>query len=199
MTMKPSHEEIILQKVFRRVLQAMSRPGRTYSVAAQYSVSDRWSSLMLVLRTVLDHEVSFCVVGNGTGKELERMIFDKTKSKVADIASADYIIVPDGDSHGEILKAQRGTPEYPDRSATVIFSLPSLLLKEEGKPLLAFTGPGIREEIVTAPLKGIEFRELACLKEINSEYPLGVDTLFIDQGGRVMALPRSTAIEIKEH
>jgi alpha-D-ribose 1-methylphosphonate 5-triphosphate synthase subunit PhnH len=81
----------------------------------------------------------------------------------------------------------------------VIFSLPSLLLKAEGKPLSAFTGPGIREEIVTAPLKGIELRELAYLKEINSEYPLGVDALFIDQGGRVMALPRSTTIEIKEH
>jgi alpha-D-ribose 1-methylphosphonate 5-triphosphate synthase subunit PhnH len=199
MIMKPGREEIILQKVFRRILQAMSRPGRIYSVSGQYPVSDRWSSLILVLQTVLDHEVSFCVVGNDTANELERMIFDKTKSKTADVASADYIIVPDGDSNGEILKAQRGTLEYPDLSATLIFSLPSLVLKEEGELLFSFSGPGIREEILTAPLKGLESREMAYLKEINSEYPLGVDTLFIDQGGRVMALPRSTTIEIKEH
>jgi cupin superfamily acireductone dioxygenase involved in methionine salvage len=69
-------------------------------VGVQHPESDRWSSLIHVLRTVLDHEVTFCVVGDGTGKELERMIFDKTKSKAADIASADYIIVPDGHSHG---------------------------------------------------------------------------------------------------
>jgi alpha-D-ribose 1-methylphosphonate 5-triphosphate synthase subunit PhnH len=197
--MKPTREEMILQKVFRRVLQAMSRPGRIYSVAAQHPVSDRWSSLILVLQTILDHEVSFCVVGNGTGRELERMIFDRTKSRTADIASADYIIVPGGNSQGEVLKAKRGTLEYPDLSATVIYYLPSLLLREERKPLFAFAGPGIQEQILTAPLKGLESSELACLKEINSEYPLGVDALFIDQGARVMALPRSTAIELKEH
>ncbi|MCL5423135.1 MAG: phosphonate C-P lyase system protein PhnH, partial [Nitrospirae bacterium] len=95
--------------------------------------------------------------------------------------------------------------EYPDTGATVIYSINSLSLIPPIPPFvkggmrgnlrITLKGPGINGEI-TPFIGGIKKDEFHYLKEINSEYPLGVDSIFIDAENRIMCIPRSTKIEV---
>ncbi len=75
-----------------------------------------------------------------------------------------------------------GTPDYPDRSATLIAEVASL----DG-PGTCLTGPGIETE-ARLPLPGPEV-----LARNAALYPLGLDFIFTC-GTRFAALPRSTRI-----
>jgi len=192
-------EYLITQKTFRALLQAMSHPGRVYNIGDFISDSPirlfTHSPLMLVLQTLLDHEVGFCVIG--TGKEyLETTISELTRCPVKDISDADFIIVSDGESNGEILKAKRGSLEYPDTGATVIYVVEFLNDRDNGKPIALLKGPGIRNDIAPV-IHGLGQNELFHIKGINSEFPLGIDCIFIDGANRIMCIPRSTRIEVR--
>lgn len=197
------HSSLLTQKTFRILLQAMSRPGRVYqfqtseartqNTEVRRQKTDK-NGLSSVLLTLLDHEVSFCVIG--TAKSLlEPEIVEITKSRAADISDADFIIVPAGESHGEILRAKRGSLEYPDTGATIIYSVHSLMDGNDGKSSVVLRGPGINGEI-SPFIDGLGSDEFSHLKEIDSEYPLGVDCIFVDSFGQVMCIPRSTRCEV---
>lgn len=57
-------------------------------------------------------------------------------------------------------------------------------------------GPGIRDQIAPG-IRGLGTREIFYLQEINREFPLGIDGIFLDRGNRLLCLPRSTRIEVR--
>ncbi len=196
--MQINNEAFITQKTFRVILQAMSHPGRVYTLSQESGVKSRESEsegLMLILRTLLDHEVGFCVIGKEK-EYLETTISELTGCPVKDISDADFIIVSDCESKGEILKARRGSLEYPDTGATVIYVVEFLNDMDNGKPVALLRGSGIKDYITIA-VRGLGKNELSHIKEINSEFPLGIDCIFIDSANRVMCIPRSTRIKVK--
>ena len=81
------------QRVFRKLLEAMSNPGRIVSVSEE---KDRlfgdFPSFLAVAMTLIDNEVSFSAAGN---KELKQDIMLVTLSPEADTRTADYIFVTD--------------------------------------------------------------------------------------------------------
>ena len=186
MTVK--EENLITQKTFRTLLQAMSHPGRVYSLSQELE-----NGLILVIQTLLDHEVAFNVFGHQR-EEWEYRIIRATGSRTANIEDADFVIIPSGGSNGAILHAKRGSLEYPDTGATVIYSINSFSSRDNGDLRVTLKGPGINGEI-TPFIGGIKKDEFHYLKEVNSEYPLGVDSIFIDAENRIMCIPRSTKIE----
>jgi alpha-D-ribose 1-methylphosphonate 5-triphosphate synthase subunit PhnH len=189
-------DSMAIQRAFRALLQAMSHPGRTYPLFSE-SPSNIGPSceagLMLVLRTLLDHEVRFSVA-DARAESLEKAIARLTGSRRATVADADFVIVPGGKSEGAILCARRGTLEYPDAGATVIYAVKSL--EGGGGAAAVLKGPGIRGEIDVA-IVGTSPEELADIKEMTSDYPLGIDCVFVDEAGLVLCIPRSTRIEAK--
>lgn len=196
--MQINDETFITQKTFRVLLQAMSHPGRVYSLSLEsrvWSQEPELSGLISVLQTLLDHEVSFNVFGHQR-EELEYKVIRATGSKTANMEDADFIIIPSGNSEGVILHVKRGTLEYPDTGATVIYSIHSLSARDNGGLRITLKGPGINGEI-SPFISGVGKKEFDYLKEINSEYPLGVDSILIDTENRIMCIPRSTRIEVK--
>ena len=215
--MEIEEENRAIQRAFRALLQAMSHPGRIYPLSGDTDkdiapMGD--AGLMLVLRTLLDHEVRFSVLGKETGS-LEKAVSRLTGGRCAAVADADFVIVPDGKSGGAIKKARRGTLEYPDAGATAIYAVQSL---EEGggagvpeaagmiSPLspefpvssaaAVLKGPGVKDEIAVA-IVGTSPEELADIKEMNEDFPLGIDCVFVDEAGMVLCIPRSTRIEAR--
>jgi alpha-D-ribose 1-methylphosphonate 5-triphosphate synthase subunit PhnH len=197
-------ENPITQKTFRTILQAMSHPGRVYRLEQEsevrsqksdkYNLSSVFYPLFSVLQTLLDHEVTFNVFGHQR-EEWEYRIIRATGSRTANIEEADFVIIPSGGSDGAILHAKRGSLEYPDTGATVIYSVHPLSARDNGGVRVTLKGPGINGEI-TPFIGGIKKDEFHYLKEINSEYPLGVDSIFIDAESRLMCMPRSTKTEV---
>jgi alpha-D-ribose 1-methylphosphonate 5-triphosphate synthase subunit PhnH len=194
----PSFDEIMTtQKTFRTLLQAMSRPGQVYRlerVAEIKSGSVDHPHLFSVLLTLLDQEVGFCLVGPEK-ENLQRAVSELTRCPVKDLSDADFIAVLGGESRREILRAKRGTLEYPDTGATVIYQVEFLEEGNNGKPTVRLKGPGIRQDR-TAVIQGLGKNELSDLRDVNSEYPLGIDCIFVDRTDRLMCIPRSTRIEV---
>ena len=76
-----------------------------------------------------------------------------------------------------------GTPEYPDRAATLIIEMPALT--QNGARL---TGPGIKDST------RLSLPEVAAFQANRALWPLGFDA-FLTAGDQVAGLPRSTIVE----
>lgn len=199
-------ENLITQKTFRTLLQAMSHPGRVYKLDHNTKIGNQitdknnpfsvFFALLPLLQTLLDHEVTFNVFGHQR-EEWEYRVIRATGSRTVNIDNADFIIIPSGDSDGAILHAKRGSLEYPDTGATVIYVVKFLndMDKDNGKLIALLRGPGIKDEIAIS-MHGLGKNELSHIKEINSEFPLGIDCIFIDGANRIMSIPRSAKIEV---
>ena len=73
---------------------------------------------------------------------MERRITAATGSMAAGIGSADFIITAAMDTGGEIYKAKRGSLEYPDNGATVIY-YSAVPFDNKTNREIVLKGPGI--------------------------------------------------------
>ncbi|MHB8066562.1 MAG: phosphonate C-P lyase system protein PhnH [Desulfobaccales bacterium] len=179
------------QQAFRILLQALSHPGEIFHI----SPLDPGQGLPLMLQTLLDHEVSFAVIGPESDSTAA-LVRDLTGSRLRAVPAADFIIVTRGSSQGGILAAKRGTLEYPDQGATIIYLVESLGREGQAGLSVRLQGPGVHREM-RALITGLAADEILDLQKINQEFPLGVDCFFLDRAGRVMGLPRSSLLEVK--
>lgn len=189
--MPSSNDSLATQQAFRILLQALSHPGDIYPL----SPLGPGQGLPLMLQTLLDHEVSFAVIGPD-GDSLAGFVRDLTKSRLTEVPAADFIIVAQGSSQGGILEAKRGSLEYPDQGATIIYLVESLGREGQVGVRVKLQGPGVKKEIQSI-ITGLAADEIHDLKNINQEFPLGVDCFFLDRTGRVMGIPRSILLEVQ--
>lgn len=183
----PVHDS---QRVFRMILEAMSRPGQTRDLGA---LPDAPSPLnpasAAALLALADFE---------TPVWMDRQ--DEAVAKFIRFhTGAPFVPAPDRAVFALITAPvdmpplrtfAQGTDEYPDRSATLIVQVPSLT----GGPGLRLTGPGIRDVAAFAPV-GLPDALPLWLMENHGLFPCGVDLIFA-AGTQVSALPRTTQIEV---
>jgi phosphonate C-P lyase system protein PhnH len=183
------------QGVYRVLLEAMSHPGRLLTLPETRKPYKKHTSLFLVLGTLLDHEVSVSVISHNGGKALEEQIVMMTKAHPVKLPKADYVIVKGANSFGKILEAKRGTLEFPDGGATALYLIDPDTTPTEGVNSVSLQGPGIPPDVQSVPeMNFIDTEELARIKQINAEFPLGVDCIFLTEEAEVMCIPRSTQI-----
>ena len=197
--MQPHHAKKPFQSLFRALLAAMSNPGRFQPVESMNHNSPTYTLLLDTAQCLIDHEVSYAFIGPDLEK-LTSEITQRTGSLRTQLDCADYIFFQGNHSNGEILKAKRGAPFYPDSGATVIFQIEDDA-KESGdndtsSSKIVLTGPGIK--IPFSPVQpGLTLQEYLNLKQINAEYPFGVDTIILRGNDHLMAIPRSTGIKVR--
>lgn len=183
-------EAVPTQGVYRQLLQAMSHPGRLHTLPAH-----PWpDSRLAVCATLFDHEVSYCVTGPAAPAAWDKAIFAATKARRVPVAEADFIVLAGHESAGALTAAKRGTPAFPDQGATLLYCMAAPLEPGvEATPLLSGPGMARRSYPEVNPLTGAEW---SCLRQVNSDYPLGVDVICLLGPDRVLCLPRSTHIEM---
>jgi alpha-D-ribose 1-methylphosphonate 5-triphosphate synthase subunit PhnH len=182
------------QAVFRALVDAMSHPGRTRQLPGSAGDSDATDSLYRVVEVLLDHEVSYCVLGPRR-EAIDARIFAQTKARRAPLARADYLVIEPCDSRGKISEAKRGTLRYPDTGATAIYLVPNAESDSDAHPRITIEGPGIQGRN-RPQMPALNRRELLAIRRCNLDYPLGVDCIFLDAHRQVMCLPRTTQIEV---
>jgi alpha-D-ribose 1-methylphosphonate 5-triphosphate synthase subunit PhnH len=187
------HTETIIHDhaTFRILLRAMSRPGSVGQLPQAGDAAGHHGLLAGMLRCLMDNEVTHYVM-DGSPSERSQEIFRITGSNRADIDTADFLIFPEGTSRGTLTDARRGSLEYPDSGATLVYLVETL---EETGGVAELHGPGINGT-VRPLIIGLGVDELDALREVNAEFPLGLDALFLDRDGRVMCIPRSTRIGV---
>lgn len=181
------------QLTFRVLLDAMARPGtiRQLPVAAEGAPVNPW--LAATLLTLLDHEVGLAVESFPGADGIELYVRQRTAARPTAAEQADFVVVSWDTLDSSLpLRLRTGTLEYPNDSATLLVLVPPL--GSETGLQLALAGPGVAAGH-TAWVGGLS-PALFEARDEAAEYPCGIDLLLIDPSGQVLALPRSTAIQI---
>lgn len=183
-----------VQKAFRKVLKAFSYPGDILSLEEEAeSLDTHWScypATKLLMFMLLDADTTFAIdtVDEKLSIQFRKMTYSVEKT----LSQATYVFVTrqHPTSLAELMEqANVGTLEDPHMSATMIIECDSL---EEGEEL-KLQGPGILNEKRRSVQ--IDQEWITSRNEKNHEFPLGIDLLFVDKAGNMMALPRTTKIE----
>ncbi|MDO4198905.1 MAG: phosphonate C-P lyase system protein PhnH [Erysipelotrichaceae bacterium] len=170
------------QKVYRKLLEALSNPGRKVSLKDEASKFDNTSVRLAMAMTLLDNEVTFYTDGN---EALRNEVELLTNAKHAALSSADFIFVKNEYELEEAFNsAKTGTLEDPQKSATLIISCEGL---NNEKTYLK--GPGIKD-VQEFDLPSIVKKAVKRYTSLNIEYPMGMDMFFITDNYEVIGIPR---------
>lgn len=185
-----------IQKVYRKLLDSMSKPGVINNIKDEVDKLDVYSDLskglMTLSYTLLNIESKF-YTKNENDKNYIKL---RTLGKSVNINEAEFIIIDYKKySKEEILnlleKVQIGTLENPHLGATIIIKVSKISSDKK----YIFKGPGIKN-ITYIDIEGIDIDFFKKRKELVYDYPLGFDFIFIDNNENLLCLPRTTKVEV---
>ena len=169
-------------RAFRAALDAMARPGRIHVIDGATPPAPLSVAAGTLLLTLADGTTPVHLAGDADCEALRGWITFHTGAPLV-AAEAAVFAVGRWTDLAPLGRFSIGTPEYPDRAATLIIEMAAL--EAEGSVL---TGPGIRDHARLTVPDPEAFRANRVL------FPLGFDT-FLTCGTRVAGLPRSTRVE----
>lgn len=189
----PAFAEPVLdaQSVFRAVMNAMARPGRVQPLAcelvAPWPLSASAASVALAL---FDYETPVWLDRPlSEADDVVRWLRFHTGAPITgDSRAAAFAVIADAANVPDFNTFALGTPDYPDRSTTLILQVDNL---SDGETL-QLAGPGIDG---THAFKGRQFPDNLAgrLTANHSLFPRGIDLLFATENS-VAAIPRSTHV-----
>ncbi|MDZ4843629.1 MAG: phosphonate C-P lyase system protein PhnH [Hyphomicrobium aestuarii] len=189
------------QAVFRALLDAMSRPGLVVALPAAPGACPLPKAMAATILTLADHETTIWLdPGLAARPEVASYLRFATAAKITpDPHTATFALVCDPLTMPSLDAFAQGTPDYPDRSTTILLAVDCLdstaANNRDGQPeaTLILTGPGIDG---TAALdftpQPSQLRQQ--LTQNRSRFPMGVD-LIICASDTIAALPRSARIQ----
>lgn len=183
MQLENVHIERMNRINFRSCLNALARPGTEQRLIPLFQ-----SPLLAAASCLLFPEVSSFFQCDEDFKLVQTL----TGSPSAPVDEADYLFCDQADQ--KILVSMKiGHQQNPEDSATLFLSLQN---GNTPRTEAVLTGPGINGSLeVTLP---VDLNFLALLREINGNYPLGVDLFFMNEKGRLIGLPRTTIVEVQQ-
>jgi alpha-D-ribose 1-methylphosphonate 5-triphosphate synthase subunit PhnH len=178
------------QRIFRILLDAMCHPGRRFSLGGRFAGLDGLAAavpapLAAALLSLADFETPVWLEAAFAADLGPLLRFHAGTPLAAEPRQAAFAVaranaVPPLDAFAW------GSPEYPDRSTTLLIVVEAL---SGGEPHLV-SGPGIAAPFAFAP-RGLPPAFWQQRRDMQAEFPLGVDCLLFDRDG-VAALPRTT-------
>ncbi|WP_294612662.1 phosphonate C-P lyase system protein PhnH [Roseovarius sp.] len=165
---------------FRAVMNALARPGDICEVSGAVPPAPLSVAAGVVVLTLCDPDTPIYLGQHHDRPDLRDWITFHTGAPIVPAARAMFGLGLWADL--PLADFAPGTPEYPDRSATLIVDLPVL---ENSGTLLR--GPGIRDYAL------LSLPETAAFEANGRLFPLGLDFIFTS-GARLAGLPRSTRV-----
>lgn len=177
------------QQVYRRLVNASSRPGHTENIAEEVkNYSDFSDAALLTAMTLFDNEISFFSQDKTMRKEL-KVLTGGIPNK--DYTTADFIVSKEADlKEAFFTEAMTGILISPEKSATLIIDIDSIGEGTEYR----LRGPGIKEATNIKLSLGSRWMELR--NEICKEFPLGIDLILTDKQNNLVIIPRTTKAEV---
>lgn len=192
-SLAPAFAEPVLeaQSAFRAVMQAMSRPGLVQQLDHDLSPPAPLSAgAAAVALTLFDYETPVWLDGPlSKADDVSHWLRFHTSAPITrDPQQAAFALIADAANAPEFNSFALGTPDYPDRSTTLILQIDDM---SGGFPL-ALTGPGIDGE-QTLSARPLPENFANRMSENRALFPRGVDLLLVT-GEAVVAIPRSTHV-----
>ncbi|MCG7505433.1 phosphonate C-P lyase system protein PhnH [Mesorhizobium retamae] len=175
------------QQAFRGLLAATSRPGTIVTIPLPIASPAPLSpTLAAIGLTLLDDATPVWLDPILIQEPIRQYLLFNTGARV--------VTQPDSAAFAFFAKARnlpdfrvfpRGTPSYPDRSATLVVQVPLLA---GGRPV-SLRGPGI-ESVVSVEPAGLPDGFWDRWNENAANYPIGIDMILADACS-IMSLPRT--------
>ena len=166
---------------FRSVMEAMARPGTIQSIQGGAPPKPLSVAAGTVLLTLCDTDTPVYLAGKADTDEVRTWLAFHTGAPLTGPSHAMFA-VGEWDALVPLGSYPVGTPEYPDRSTTLIVECAAL--EAAGATL---RGPGIKCEAT------LSLPETRAFQSNRALFPLGLDFIFTCDS-RLAALPRSTEV-----
>lgn len=183
------------QARFRALLLALASPGVPTPLGQPSAFSVREAAAAFtVAETLLDHEVTFAVLGDGLDPHGRARLVEelrlRTGARPASQRAAEFVFVFSKPGPA-LANVCTGDLQDPERGCTLIWAVDGFA---EGTAA-RLSGPGI-ESAVDLRLAGVAASDLQTVAALNGGYPCGVDVFFVDCVGLVVGLPRAVRIQL---
>jgi alpha-D-ribose 1-methylphosphonate 5-triphosphate synthase subunit PhnH len=175
---------------FRVLLDCMARPGRIGALAHARQAGALHDSTMSLVYTLIDPAAPVYISPDlASLAALDQIRFATGAVILPDPAAAAFVIASAAQAQTLLPILRMGTPEYPDRSATLIIQC-GVISNTEG---VTIAGPGI-ETSESLHAEGLAPAFFHALDLRNREaFPMGID-VFLTAPAQVAAIARSTRI-----
>ncbi len=181
------------QRVFRQLLQAMSRPGQIMPIdrlpEAPKSLSGAAAALAL---TLFDLDTPIWLDQALRAAAGDYLAFHTGAPVTPDLEAAAFVLVADGKRLPDLTKVALGDPEYPERAATVILQVERLRIAAGHR----LRGPGILGH-VDISVDGLAPEFWSSVQANRKRFPLGFDAVLV-AGDMVLGLPRTVVLDESE-
>jgi len=178
------------QAAFRALMDCMARPGEIRQLKGVEAPAPFAPAAAALIKSLADYETPLWLdpVFTAAPKVADWIRFHTGAPVVRDPGQAAFALIADARSMPPLAQFAQGTPEYPDRSTTLIAQIDGFA----GMTLI-LRGPGIKatRELAASPLPG-DFTMR--MNENHALFPRGVDLVLV-AGRDIAALPRSVMIE----
>lgn len=173
-------------RAFRAAMDAMARPGSVHRVAGARPPAPLSPAAGALILTLCDADAPLFLAGAADTAEVRGWAAFHTGAPVVGRGDCAFAVGVWEDL-APLDGYRIGTPEYPDRSATLIVDGADLSpAGADGAARL--TGPGLKEAAF------LRLPDAAAFRANAARFPLGLDAFFAS-GDLVAALPRSARVE----
>ncbi len=166
---------------FRALMNVMARPGQIEQISQATGPAPLSTAAATVLLTLCDADTRLYLAPSFQTNEIQDWLAFHTGAPMSDPDEAVFAL-----GHwAELLPLHRfpvGTPEYPDRSTTLIVEMDDL--SQTGAIL---RGPGIQTQTA------LNLPDKQAFQDNAKAFPLGLDFIFTSDQS-VAALPRTTEV-----
>lgn len=182
------------QAVFRTLMDCMARPGTVGDIAATVTPPRPMTPAAgAIALTLCDHDTTVWLTPALAASALPGWLaFNAGAVLAEERQNARFAFIEKGAMLPNFCLFAQGTQEYPDRSTTLVVEIEAF---EGGRPLV-LKGPGIRTQEEIAPV-GLPDMFPQFWAENRQKFPRGVDLILV-AGDRIICLPRTTVISVKE-
>jgi len=182
------------QSAFRSIMNAMSRPGSIHALGeADAAPAPMSHTMAAVARALFDHDTAVWMdAALAANREVADWLRFHTAARItAETGEAVFALIADPEQAPPFDSFNLGTPEYPDRSTTIVMKVRSL---SKGTPIV-LAGPGIKgsQRLSFSPAPADLVSRLAINRGL---FPRGVDFILVADGA-VAALPRSVRVTVE--
>jgi alpha-D-ribose 1-methylphosphonate 5-triphosphate synthase subunit PhnH len=176
------------QAVFRRLLDAMARPGTVASLEAPPAPPPLAAAAGAIALTLCDADTAVWLDPALRTSEVIAWLRFHAGCRIVEAPEAAAFAFGAEASALPLDRLSTGSDEFPDRSATAVLQV----ARFGAGTLLTLTGPGI-ETTATLHVEGLPTGFIAWRRGNHTAYPRGVDVI-LAAGTAIAALPRSTVV-----
>tara|TARA_E500000305_G_scaffold57882_3_gene46213 strand:- start:120 stop:737 length:618 start_codon:yes stop_codon:yes gene_type:complete len=191
-TLKPGFSDPVSQSqlVFRRLLDAMARPGSIETVDLDIEGPETLDlAATAIALALVDFETPLYLSPALSNEASETYLKFHCGTRVVTETKDAAFAILDG-APKDISAFNTGTDEYPEQGATLIIQLETI----QATGPLTLTGPGIKDSaILGLPDVPVSFWEARA--KLHRHFPRGVDLVFVS-GAEMVAVPRTTNVTL---